>query len=248
MRHARGFVRLMLPLLGLASAVAPVVMAYGQAPADESPPIPVKDFTGQPAHEVLRVTAGNEVVLRLDGQETTLRLIGTYVPPSGPEADEARAFTTRLLTGEAVYLAFEPKWPRRDREDRVRAYAYRAPDGLLVNLELVRQGYARVSSAEPFEHQKLLRAYERVAQKNAKGLWRPRAAREPASQPALVATSAPAAKEQATGDDVLVYVTAHGKKYHTQNCQYVRSGGTAITLKDAKARGCAPCSRCKPPP
>jgi micrococcal nuclease len=237
MRPATAFVI----LLSVACAVA-------QEGTNDTPPaVPAKDFTGQTAQPVLRVAAGNEIVVRLDGQETTIRLIGAYVPQAGPDSDEARAFATRLLAGEAVYLAYEPNWPR-DREGRVWAYAYRAPDGLLVNLELVRQGYARVSSAAPFEHQTLLRAYERLAQKNGKGLWSTRAARGPASRPTVAPTSAPENGEQATGDDVLVYVTEHGRKYHTQNCQHVRRGAAAVTLKEAKARGLSPCSRCKPPP
>ncbi len=235
-------------VLLLASVWTTAPDARGQEATDDTPPaVPVKDFTGQTACPVLRVAAGNEVVVRLEGQEATIRLIGTYVPQTVPEADEARTSVTRLLAGEAVFVAYEPNWSPRDREGRVWAYAYRAPDGLFVNLELVRQGYARVSSAEPFEHQKLLRAYERFAQKNGKGLWSAKAAREPASRPAVAPTSAPAAEEQATGDDVVVYVTEHGRKYHTQNCQHVRRGAAAVTLKEAKARGCSQCSRCKPP-
>jgi micrococcal nuclease len=226
-----------------------VACAVAQERMDATPPaVPAKDFTGQITCPVLRVAAGNEMVVKLDGQETTVRLIGAYVPQTGPDADAARAFTTRLLSGEAVYLAYEPTWPPRDRAGRVWAYMYRAPDGLLVNLELVRQGYARVSTAQPFEHQQLLRAYERLAQNSGKGLWSAKPAREPASsRPAVVTTSAPATAEQPAGDDVLVYVTEHGRKYHTQNCQYVRHGGKAITLKEAKARGLSACSRCKPP-
>jgi micrococcal nuclease len=220
--------------------------ALAQTSEDTLPAVPARDFAGQTAQAVSRVAAGNEFVVRLDGQETTIRLIGAYVPQAGPDADAARAFATRLLVGETVYLAYEANWPR-DREGRVWAYAYRAPDGLLVNLELVRQGYARVSSAEPFEHQGLLRAYERVAQKNGKGLWSAKAAREPESRPAATPASAPAVEQPAAGDDVLVYVTAHGRKYHTQNCQHVRHGATAVTLKEARARGLSPCSRCKPP-
>jgi endonuclease YncB( thermonuclease family) len=235
-------------LVLLASICAAQPEARNQDPTDDTPPkVPARDFTGQTACPVVRVPAANELVVRLDNQETTVRLIGTYVPQSGPDADEARAFTTRLLAGEAVYLAYEPNWPQRDREERVWAYVYRAPDGLFVNLELVRQGYARVSSAERFEHQKLLRAYEQLAQKNRKGLWSPPPARAPTSQPVLSATSEPAAQNESPDSDAVVYVTVHGKKYHRKDCQYVRSGGIALTLKEAKARGCSRCLRCKPP-
>lgn len=220
---------------------------HGQEADDAQPKIPAKDFAGQPAYEVLRVTAGNELVVRLDGQETTIRLIGTYVPQSGADAADARAFAARLLAGEAVYLEHEPDWPQRDREERVWAYVYRAPEGLFLNLELIRQGYARVSGAGPFAHQALLRRYERLAQRQHKGLWSPPPAREATSQPITVASSMPAVPDNAAADEVTVYVTEHGRKYHNKDCQYVRSGGIAVTLKEAKARGCSPCSKCKPP-
>ena len=113
--------------------------------------------------------------------------------------------------------------------------------------ELIRQGYARVSSAEPFGHQALLRSYERLAQRQHKGLWSPRPAREATSQPAAVAASMPAVPLNAGADEVTVYVTEHGRKYHNKDCQFVRNGGIAVTLKEARARGCSPCARCKPP-
>jgi len=51
--------------------------------------------------------------------------------------------------------------------------------------------------------------------------------------------------EQTT--ETIVYVTDTGKKYHSSGCQYLRKSKHAISLKDAKARGYTPCSRCSPP-
>lgn len=44
-----------------------------------------------------------------------------------------------------------------------------------------------------------------------------------------------------------VYITDTGKKYHTSGCGYLSRSKHAISLKDAKARGYTPCSRCHPP-
>ena len=55
---------------------------------------------------------------------------------------EATAFTRNLLLGELVYLRFDGD--RTEKYGRLLAYLYRAPDGLFVNLEVVRQGYGRV--------------------------------------------------------------------------------------------------------
>jgi len=239
------------PLIGLSLLG---LLLLGGGPETREAPLPkppVKDFEGRTACEVLSVTAGNTLLVRLDGQETTVRLIGTYVPPNGTEADEARAYTQRLLEGESVYVEYDPSWPQRDREDRVWAYVYRAPDGLLVNLELVRLGYARISAAEPFEHQELLRAYERLARANRKGVWRPRSGGQTSDPPSSGPTARPGAKPavepRSASDDATVYVTPHGQKYHRQDCRFVGAGATAMTVREARSRGYTPCARCKPP-
>lgn len=47
-------------------------------------------------------------------------------------------------------------------------------------------------------------------------------------------------------DDIIVYVTKTGKKYHKAGCRYLRKSSIPIKLKDAKSRY-SPCSVCKPP-
>ncbi len=223
-------------------------VAAQELPADRLPQVPAEDFAGQTACPVVKVLAGNEVVVQRDGQPVTVRLIGAYVPQTDPAAEQARTFTARLLEGESVYLESEPDWPQPDSTGRIWAYVYRAPDGLLVNLELVRQGYARVSAGGPFRHQSLMEAYERLARQNHKGLWsRPGAESRPSSDstgPAAGRSSGP--REPPTGE-IVVYVTQHGRKYHRKDCQYVKSGAKAISLKEAKQQGLEPCSKCKPP-
>lgn len=50
-----------------------------------------------------------------------------------------------------------------------------------------------------------------------------------------------------SSDDVIVYVTSSGKKYHKEGCKYLSSSKIPITLKEAKAKGYTPCSVCLPP-
>lgn len=44
-----------------------------------------------------------------------------------------------------------------------------------------------------------------------------------------------------------VYITRTGKKYHRSWCSYLKKSSIPISLKDAKARGYTPCSKCNPP-
>ena len=50
-------------------------------------------------------------------------------------------------------------------------YLYLAPDGLFVNLEIVRQGYGRAYTRFPFKHSALFEHYAAKASETGKGLY-----------------------------------------------------------------------------
>jgi micrococcal nuclease len=83
----------------------------------------------------------------------------------GQEAFEANR---RLVAGKTVRLEFDAR--RRDNYGRLLAYVY--VDNLFVNAELIRQGYAQVSTYK--ENQRYHEEFERL-QQNAiaarRGLW-----------------------------------------------------------------------------
>ncbi len=58
--------------------------------------------------------------------------------------------------------------------------------------------------------------------------------------------SAPA-KAPAEKQEVTVYITKTGSKYHRLGCKYLSKSCIPISLEDAKARGYGPCSVCGPP-
>lgn len=137
---------------------------------------PTEDHSNDRAYRVLRVVDGDTIKIDYRGSSESVRLIGVDTPetvhPRKPVeffGKEASAFTKNLLLGESVYLRFgnEP----RDRYNRLLAYVFRAPDGLFVNLEIIRQGYGHAYVKYPFEHMELFRHYERRARESGKGLW-----------------------------------------------------------------------------
>ncbi len=140
-------------------------------------PIPVLDFADDIAHEVIRIVDGDTVIIDYEGTETSVRLIGVDTPetvhPRIPEEEygkEASMFTRNLLQGEHVYLRFDPQ-NTTDIFGRTLAYLYRAPDGLFVNLEIVRQGYGHAYTDFPFEQEALFVHYGERARLTMKGLW-----------------------------------------------------------------------------
>ena len=107
---------------------------------------------------VEHVVDGDTIDVRLQsssGRRERVRLIGIDTPeskkPNTPVecfALEASAGTARLLpVGTPVRLDQDVE--ARDRYGRLLAYVHRASDGLFVNLELARAGYASVLTYPP---------------------------------------------------------------------------------------------------
>ncbi|MDZ4826202.1 MAG: thermonuclease family protein [Actinomycetota bacterium] len=125
---------------------------------------------------VVDVLDGDTIVVRYrDGSYDTVRLLGVDTPetmhPDKPVecyGPEASAYTKRRLTGQDVVL-------ERDAELRDiygRLLAHVRVDGVSVNEELLRLGYARLLIIAPNgEHGRALLAAELDAQHAQRGLW-----------------------------------------------------------------------------
>lgn len=67
------------------------------------------------------------------------------------------------------------------------------------------------------------------------------------SQPSHQAASRPESIPQTQNNELTVYITDTGKRYHLSTCRYLSSSKHAIALGDAKRRGYTPCKVCQPP-
>lgn len=149
--------------------------------APTTPPILAARAHAAPAREratVLEVVDGDTVRVLLGAEERTVRLIGIDAPEEGHPSRpveffgaEAAEILASLCAGNAVLL--EPGRESSDRYGRLLRYLFLPPpDGRLVNLELVRQGAARVLTRFPFSRkEEFLRAQERAMREGA-GIWR----------------------------------------------------------------------------
>lgn len=125
---------------------------------------------------VLRVVDGDTLHVRRHGRDVTIRLIGMDTPEVGwyggrAECYGARAgrFARRLLGGRRVGLEFDRH--RIDPYGRTLAYVF-LDDGRMVNVILVRQGYATVAIYPPNDgYEPELRAAEDAARRAGAGLW-----------------------------------------------------------------------------
>lgn len=145
---------------------------------------------GQPVR-VLRAVDGDTLEVAIDGRKEKVRLIGVDTPesvhPRRPVefyGKEAAAFTRRLVAGRRALLEADPGAFDRDRYGRLLRYVY-LPDGTLVNVEIIKQGYGHAYVKYPFSKMEEFRAYERQAREKGLGLWSGR------TRPAGAAPSAP---------------------------------------------------------
>jgi micrococcal nuclease len=102
--------------------------------------------------EVLRAVDGDTIEVLLDGAEEDVRYIGVDTPesvaPGQPVecyGEAASEFNADLVEGEDVTLVFDAEL--RDSYGRLLAYVYVGE--LLVNAELLEQGFARTLEIEP---------------------------------------------------------------------------------------------------
>ena len=170
MRH----VRRSLPWLLLVVLAA----AYGSTQTGGSGRPPARRAGAAPsAAPVIRVVDGDTIVVGLHGGQERVRLIGIDTPesvkPGTPVQCYAKAAsreTHALLDGRTVRLV--PDVEARDRYGRMLAYVYRRPDGLFVNAELARRGFARQLTIPPnVRFADRFGALVAQARRAGKGLW-----------------------------------------------------------------------------
>ncbi len=139
--------------------------------AADAPKLTLPDFSKFTAHKVLKAD-GLTITISTGSGTETVALMGIEPPKAAdPATPQAERFLTNLLVGESVYLVDHEAGRRQDEKKRRAVYVHRAPDGMLVNAELIRQGYAREQAEVPYQYQNAMRAYEGLARAAKKGLW-----------------------------------------------------------------------------
>lgn len=69
----------------------------------------------------------------------------------------------------------------------------------------------------------------------------------PAPQQSTVTNTPKTTTPQVQKQDVTVYITRTGEKYHRDGCRHLSKSQIPISLSNAKAQGYGPCSVCNPP-
>ena len=126
---------------------------------------------------VVKVVDGDTIHVQVGEGREKVRYVGvdtpeTKHPSKGVECfgQKASDFNARLIAGEQVRLVRDVQ--ERDRYGRLLAYVYRVRDGLFVNAELARRGYAHPLSIPPdVRHAGHFAQLAREAREHDRGLW-----------------------------------------------------------------------------
>jgi endonuclease YncB( thermonuclease family) len=193
------------------------------------------------AQVITRVVDGDTIVVQSVG---TVRLIGVDTPetvdprqPVRALGKEASDFTRRLAEGKVARLEYDVE--RKDKYNRTLAYVY-LPDGVLLNAEIVKQGYGHAYTEFPFKYLEQFRTDEREARDARRGLW----ADEGPAQ------GLPVTQAAQVNADLRVWVNTASRVYHCPGTRYYgkTKSGTYMSERDAKEHAYRPAygNECQP--
>ena len=141
-------------------------------------PTAIVPLNARPA-QVARIESEAELALSVDGREQPIAFVG--VLPLGRAqvghpvhcfGQEATAMLRKLMpVGSPVEIEEDGVVAGRDDRGRARLYVW-LPDGRLVNMELLRQGFGQIASGDArARHFQAMRIVEREAAREGLGLW-----------------------------------------------------------------------------
>jgi len=127
------------------------------------------------------VLSGGDTLVMENGER--VRLIGVDTPetkhPKKPVehfGKEAAAFTRRIVEGKRIRLEIDPANAHRRHKDRTpyrRTLAHVfLENGLMLNSEIIAQGYGFADMRFPFFRMEEFRQLERMARDQRRGLWK----------------------------------------------------------------------------
>ncbi len=134
----------------------------------------ITDLSGHDEYTVKAVIDGDSIILK-DIQSTNVRYLGINTPevlrydsPGEPFSEEAKNLNRNLVVGKKIRLEFDNE--RYDPYGRTLAYVF--VDGVFVNEELVRRGFAKAFIIQPNDKyaERIIQAQEE-AKRERRGIW-----------------------------------------------------------------------------
>ncbi len=158
----------------LISAIVFIAIAFSVARILRHTPVATKGSSNVYAlraidGDTIELSNGQRVrYIGIDTPELRERDGSSWVYRPRPYAEEAKDFNRKLVEGKSVRLEFDVQ--KKDKYDRLLAYVY--IDDKMVNLEMVRQGYAMIYTYPPnVKYTEEFLAAQKEAREKNRGLW-----------------------------------------------------------------------------
>lgn len=128
-------------------------------------------------YQITRIIDGDTIEVKIKDKQELVRLIGINTPEvDSPYTEEecfgpeASGYAKKLLDKKEVYLIPDSNGQDRDKYNRLLRYVFLA-NGLFVNAEILKNGFAYNYIYEPFEFMKQFDFWEKKAKESKIGLW-----------------------------------------------------------------------------
>ncbi len=132
-----------------------------------------KQNAAGPFVSVVSVADGDSVTVLIDRKEQKVRLIGIDAPELGqkPWGRNSKQYLEDILRASEWKVGLEYDVEKRDKYGRLLAYL-RTTDGLIINLLMVKNGYAMLFTVPPnVRYVNELTAAQTEARNNKLGIW-----------------------------------------------------------------------------
>jgi len=242
---------------GASSSISQPVTPSRTQPVDLAPNATGRVSSSAPRNTingtVASVSDGDTLVVAEGDRQYVIRLQGI----DAPEGSQPFGFVaTQALTLKVGQSPVQVKWTEHDKYNRVLGHIYVGER--YINREMVADGYAW--HYKEYSTDADLAAAEVAARVKRLGLWQDEHAIPPwdyrHSPPLAVETTeaaaprpstiAPAKSASPESEEIMVYVTRTGSKYHRAGCRHLSKSRIPISLSEAQGRY-GRCSVCNPP-
>jgi micrococcal nuclease len=127
---------------------------------------------------VSKVIDGDTIIVEMEGQSETVRLLGIDTPEVDPQYNPIECYGRQATTAtkdkvldQTVSLETDTTQGKRDKFDRILAYVFLA-DGTNLNEYLVVEGFAKeYTYNKAYKYQTAFKQSEQEARNLQKGLW-----------------------------------------------------------------------------
>lgn len=173
----RRLVKKLREVLGLAAALALIVLGFDRFVLPMVQPAPPSDLMGP--CKVVSVADGDTFSAEVEGETRSIRLIGVDTPESvhpdasknTPQGKIASAYTKDLLRGRNVWLETDAE--QTDKYGRLLCYVYLDSEGkIMVQELLLKDGMASVMTVPPnVKYEDRFLELQKKAREEKAGFW-----------------------------------------------------------------------------